>query len=321
MHNALSSFVKIDLDLLREVFYVEELYVRNKASLRPIEIWKAVRRNDLVFGWFSSWHTFLPVLFAKILKRRVVLITGGYDTANIKIAKYGNQRRWWSRLITNWNLKQADRLICNSQFTRQETIHAVGSTKNKIDVIYHGIPERSIEASEKLKIVLNVGNVSKENLLRKGILPFVETASLLKDYQFIQVGKWQDDSYKILQSRATSNVEIKGYITRAELDELMMRCKYYVQPSLHEGFGMSVVEAMQAGCIPIISKEGALPEVIKEFGIYLDVISKEDIAQKISHNANEFSYTSQAIQNFVLKHYNLENRKQNLIKVINTCFL
>src|SRR5947209_19891853 len=61
VHNDLASFVRTDLQLLRERYAVTDLYLRSK-RLNPGAVLAAVARHDVVFGWFASWHTFLPLL-------------------------------------------------------------------------------------------------------------------------------------------------------------------------------------------------------------------------------------------------------------------
>ena len=101
VHNALQPFVAMDLQILREQWPVIERYERSPKSLNPIDIARAVSRADLIFCWFASWHSFFPVLFARMLRKPTILVIGGYDTANVSISGYGLQRgivrRWISR--------------------------------------------------------------------------------------------------------------------------------------------------------------------------------------------------------------------------------
>ena len=316
VHNGLTSFLKIDWDILAEKNEVEELALTRKFRLNPFAIWKAVQRNDLLFIWFASWHSLLPVIFANRLGKKTILVTGGYDTANVPEAKYGNQRNWFKRVITKYILKNASHIVCNSQYTRQETIKVGNLNPDKVSMIYHGIPDAGIHPLSKVDMALNVGNVFEENLLRKGILPFLAAGQLMPSYRFVQAGAWKDNSYKKLQKYVSANVELKGFVKKEELNQLFAQSRVYIQPSLHEGFGLSVIEAMQAGCIPIISQRGSLPEVVGKFGIVLDDTSPRSIVKAIAQ-VDEYPFTTSEIREFVLSNYNLEKRKKGLLNCIN----
>jgi len=315
VHNGLTSFIKIDKEILSTNYKVEELGHSRKYLVNPFKVWSAVSRNDLVFAWFASWHSLLPVIFASLMGKPSLLVTGGYDTANIPEAQYGNQRLWWKRFITNFILRRATHLICNSYFTLNEAMEAAKLDISKFTVLYHGIPDRYKESRPKSKMALNVGNVLEENLKRKGIVPFLEAGALVPGYRFVQVGAWKDQSYLRLQALLSENVEMKGYAAESELNEYYLQSKVYVQPSLHEGFGMSVVEAMQAGCIPLVSGHGALPEVVREYGIILEHTAPEFIAKGIEE-AENFRYTPEQIREFALSRYAISSREQGLIECI-----
>ena len=243
-------------------------------------------------------------------------MAGGYDTANIPEAKYGSQRNWFKRVITKYILRKASHIICNSQYAKQETIAVAHVNPDKVSMIYHGIADAGIRISGKVDMALNVGNVFEENLLRKGIVPFLAAGQLLPSYRFVQAGKWKDNSYKKLQKYITTNVELRGYVMDEELNSLFSQSRVYIQPSLHEGFGLSVIEAMQAGCIPIISRWGALPEVVGKYGIILEDETPEAIVRGIGE-VDKYRFTPTEIREFVLANYNLDLRMDGLLKCIN----
>jgi len=91
VHNALTEFVRLDLAALRESFEVTERFEWSRV-VNPFTLWREVKHHDLMFGWFASWHTFLPVQFAKTLGKPSVLVIGGYDVANMPEIDYGHQR-------------------------------------------------------------------------------------------------------------------------------------------------------------------------------------------------------------------------------------
>ena len=91
VHNGLTQFVRIDRDSLRERYHVTEQYFASP-KINPAALWNEIQAHDLVFGWFASWHTFLPLLLAKAARRPSLLIIGGYDLANMPEIGYGHQR-------------------------------------------------------------------------------------------------------------------------------------------------------------------------------------------------------------------------------------
>ena len=104
------------------------------------------------------------------------------------------------------------------------------------------------------------------NLERKGHRPFVLAARELPDVRFVLAGRWDDDAIDVLRADAPENVLFTGYLEDEELDAWFRRAAVYAQPSLHEGFGLSLAEAMLAGAVPVVTKAGALPEVVGDVG-------------------------------------------------------
>src|SRR4051812_46218567 len=67
VHNKLTRFVQDDRDLLAERYSVTEWEETSPKGIRPANILRAVRKHDLIFAWFASWHSLLPVLAARRL--------------------------------------------------------------------------------------------------------------------------------------------------------------------------------------------------------------------------------------------------------------
>jgi glycosyltransferase involved in cell wall biosynthesis len=270
VHNLLTRFVELDLECLRKSYQVTECYLSSR-RVNPLSVWRQVRSHDMVFGWFASWHTFLPLLFARLLDKPSLLVIGGYDLANQPDIGYGHQRggikKWLSRLV----MRLATCLVTNARYSQREAELNAAIPGERVGVIYHGLPDPFGELPDECRapMALTVGNVCRENLFRKGHEPFVRAAALLPEVEFVLAGAWRDDAVERLRAIATPNVTFTGWVDDATLLDYYRRASVYVQASTHEGFGMSLAEAMLAGCLPLVTRVGAMPEVVSDCGIYI----------------------------------------------------
>ncbi len=283
VHNHPSSFVRQDLESLRELHQVTELHLRSR-SVRPARLWRSVAEHDVVFGWFASWHTFLPVLFARCLRKPSVLVIGGYDLANLPSLGYGHQRGGVKKAVSRATMRMANALVTNSQYSESEARSNTGIGKRPINVIYHGVPDSfgTLPEGPREAMAITIGNVDRPNLYRKGLEPFVRAAEFAPQVKFVVIGDWKDGAIGHLRAIAGPNVEFTGRIDDHELLQYCSRASVYVQASRHEGFGMAVAEAMLAGCIPVVTRNGALPEVAGDCGIYSSADPQELAAAIVS---------------------------------------
>lgn len=310
VHNHPQPFVRIDLALLSERWTVEERYEQGR-RLNPAAVWRAVSRADMVFCWFASWHSLLPVLYARLLKKPAIVVVGGYDTANVPQAQYGSQRGGVRKQMVNTIVRAAAHLIVNSESARRETMANTGAPDAKITMMYHGIAPVDAGQADRQPVALTVGGVWRENLLRKGLLPFVEAAAWLPEWRFVVVGKWYD-GIDALRMASGANVELVGYLDARALAACYQRASVYVQASLHEGFGMSLAESMSAGCIPVTTRAGALPEVAGETGVYVEPTAAAIAAGvQAAHQLDRSAPRQRAINLF-----SIEQRRHKLHELI-----
>jgi glycosyltransferase involved in cell wall biosynthesis len=309
VHNYPTQFVRLDLAELQKRYEVTECYLRSR-WFNPVSIWNQVRKHDLVYGWFASWHTCLPIEFARLLHKPSVLVIGGYDVANLPDISYGHQRGGLKRWLSRRAMHAATRLITNSGFSRQEALCNAAVAQEQVCAVYHGVPDPfgMLPRGPRAQMALTVGNVDRSTLRRKGHEAFVRTAALMPEVEFVLAGAWKDSAVDHLRAIATPNVTLTGRLSDAELNEYYRRASVYVQASRHEGFGLSVAEAMLAGCVPVMTRVGALPEVAGDLGIFVDVPESAVLAQAIENAIMFPDAAREAIRRRILDRFPMEKR-------------
>jgi glycosyltransferase involved in cell wall biosynthesis len=317
VHSRKASFVAIDRELLAESYELRDWYqpgrVPNVFGLVP-----AVLRADLVFGWFASWHTFVPITLAWLLRKPSVLIVGGFDTANMPDIGFGYQQGGFRRWASRWIMRRAGRLITNSNYSLSEITRNTPIPAERVTVIHHGVPDPfgSLPEGEKERMAITVGPIVRGTLVQKGQRPFVEAASLVPDVRFVFVGKAEDEAIDGLRGLAGENVEFTGWVEDEELHSLYRRAGVYVQASRHEGFGLAVAEGMLAGCVPVVMNVTAMPEVVGDAGVLIESQEPDAVAEGVRGALALGPEAPARARERILREFPMEKRREGLLRVV-----
>jgi glycosyltransferase involved in cell wall biosynthesis len=317
VHSVKASFVAIDREILASEYEIEDYFQPGRVP-RVLHLIGAVRRADVVFGWFASWHTFVPVTLAWLMRTPSVQIIGGFDTANMPDIGYGYQQGGLRRWASRWIMKRAKRLITNSEYSRTEIEANTPIPPERVTVVHHGIPDPFgplDEGREREPLALTVGHLVKTTLMQKGHQPFVEAARHLPDVRFVFVGKAHDDAIEHLRRLAPPNVEFTGWLSDEDLEGLYKRASVYVQASRHEGFGMAVAEAMLAGCVPVVMNVTAMPEVVNGAGVLLDSQDPEAVAAGVREAMEKGTEAHARARERILTEFPMEARREGILRV------
>jgi glycosyltransferase involved in cell wall biosynthesis len=207
------------------------------------------------------------------------VMTGEYSTPEFR-ARFTAQARDAA--------ERADAIIAVSEFTRQQVISLLGVAPSKVRVVHHGTRALAFPAREREKVILNVGAMQT----RKNIARLVEAFETLEPgWRLVLAGSSGYGSGEILRrianSPAQQRITVTGYVTPGELASWYAKAEIFAFPSLDEGFGMPLLEAMAAGTPVIASNRSALPEVAGDAAILVDPESVEAIGQalrNLTHN-------------------------------------
>ena len=202
------------------------------------------------------------------------------------------------------SLRRADRIIAVSEATKKDIIDIHKILEDKIAVIPNGVDlgrfhpaqnldEVSSNVRRKYKIdrpyILYLGTLEP----RKNLIRLVEAYSRLRDrnpelansYRLVLAGSrgWLiDELFELVKDRGLQDsVVFPGYIPDEDVPALMQGAEIFVFPSLYEGFGLPVLEALACGTPVVCSKAGALPEAGGDVPSYVNPLETDGISNAI----------------------------------------
>ena len=254
---------------------------------------------------FIPAHT-LPVLRSPKIKTVVTIHDLGYEY----LPQYHQfpQKLYLNR-STEYAVWQSTKLIAVSEYTKKDLIQKLQATEDKISVIYEGYDKskfknQNSQASSRTGLakiknnrVLKKYSLKNPFLLfvgtlqpRKNIIRLIESFSLIcpkinPKIELVIAGNkgWMYE--EILEAPKKFGIEKRvrflGYTSEEDLPALYSSTLCFCLPSLFEGFGLPVLEAMACGAPVLVSTTSSLPEVAGEAGIYVDAYDSLDVADKL----------------------------------------
>ena len=236
---------------------------------------------------FIPSHT-LPVIRRSSLKTIVTIHGLEYEYLP---EHYKFPQKLYLNKSTEYAVKRATRLIAVSQWTKNQLVDRLGADPKKISVVHEGV--KKIENCKACGFLRNVRIENSPYVLfvgtiqpRKNLVRLIEAFSSLQTQgQALNLkiaGKrgWMDKEILAAPKRFRVGERVKflGYVNDQKLARLYQNALFFILPSLCEGFGLPVLEAMTYGCPVIVAKAGALPEIVGQAGLLVNPKSVSEIA-------------------------------------------
>lgn len=206
--------------------------------------------------------------------------------------------RLYYRAMMEAAVRRADRVITVSEFSRSDITRYLSLSPQKIDVIHPAVDPRFTRMDDRKQVerVLALHGIKQDYVLYTGICkPRKNHAGLLRAFRyFLGMGQQAqlviagptDEGEGPLHALAVElgvsrQVVFTGLVDDTDLRALYTGARAYVCPSLYEGFGFTVLEAMACGAPVVSSRETSLPEVAGDAALYADARNPEEFGAAI----------------------------------------
>lgn len=309
-----TGFYLLNLQESLEKYYPENKYVYlNKGDLLNGDI------DVIHYPYFEPFFLTLPV-FTK--SKKIVTVhdlTPLVFPSHFKVGLKGILK--WQ--VQKLALKNADAIITDSESSKKDIIKYAGINPAKIKVVYlaageefkrindEGLMIKETRKKHTLpeKFILYVGDATwNKNLPRlikaasKINVPLVMVGKALIDKNIDTKNPWNKDLVRV-QEMAEKNKKILrlGFVSAKDLVALYNLATLFIMPSIYEGFGLPVLEAMSCGCPVVASEGGSLAEVVGEAGKYIDPYSINSIAKGISEVLSDPSLQKELSQKGIIQ--------------------
>lgn len=184
--------------------------------------------------------------------------------------------------------ENADRVIAVSQFTAGEVERLLGVDRCRIRVVPHGVRPPASVGTAREKLVLCVGSIQKRKNTAGLIRAF---SSMPRDWRLILAGGRGYGAEEALQAVDASPrreaIEVADHVSAARLASLYASAGIFAFPSLGEGFGIPLLEAMANGVPVVTSNCTSMPEVCNGAALMVDPESEEQLAAALVRLASD----------------------------------
>lgn len=216
-----------------------------------------------------------------------------------------SSQKWYKQLFRKAAFpvafKLSDRIVCVSENTRRDIRELFQVSEHKLATVLNGVDTGTFEKKEARQardVISAKFGINDNNLIlhtgtlthpQKNLIRLVEAYKMLVDkgapHKLVLVGGRGKDAdlifKRIEELHLTGNVITPGYVPDEDLPYFYSAATVFCFPSLYEGFGLPVLEAMACGCPVVASNSSSLPEVAGNAALLVDPYSAHDIARAL----------------------------------------
>ena len=309
----LSSFMARDWSILSHT-WPDSKQFRWRGWRDVARLGHEAARSDLVFCWFGAAHA-VAALLVTCGRQPVVVVAGGWDVARLPGIRYGAHVSWGLHHVSRFLFGRARRVLAVSEFTHREAVEHAGVTPERLVTVYHGFDPAAWPQAGGPR-PLDVVTVSGSHALVKGIDLVIDTAERMPDLRFEVVGPVPGRELRAYMKALPANLTFTGPLSGEAFKDRLRSAKVCFQPSRQESFGCAVAEAMLCGCLPVVARRGALPEVLGEAGVLVDEMRPQEFERGIRRALSATDEDRRRVRNRIVTTFPIEAYADRLVRAV-----
>ncbi|WP_298653202.1 glycosyltransferase family 1 protein [uncultured Proteiniphilum sp.] len=246
-----------------------------------------------LFPAFDVWHATHQLSRFKPAYSWTKFILTIHDL-NYLYETTGEQRARKHRRLQR-KVRRADEIVCISEFTKQETQKNLIMDGKTCKVVYNGVEslvgKPAVKHGREIKkpFFFTIGTIMK----KKNFHVLLDMMKLMPDKHLYIAGDSSPEEYggmieKRIETEEIRNVSLLGVVSEEEKVWLYANCEAFLFPSLFEGFGLPVIEAMQFGKPVFSSRETSLEEIGGNFAFFWNNFHPQEMKQLLDENLEKF---------------------------------
>ena len=231
-----------------------------------------------------------------LLPRRVKLVLVVHDLIFLdklpmSTSRYQNLGRFYRQQIVPRAIERADQLITVSHYTRLQLASRFPKCVDKVQVIPNSLEEAWFDELPTVRsfepYILTVAGEAPSKNLARAIAAFARLGQLTGSTMHrLKIAGVKPQFHAHFRAQAEScgvgeRVELLDYVSEDTMRSLFRRAELFLMPSLLEGFGIPVLEAMASGVPVVCSSASCLPEIAGDAAFYFDPASVDQMASAI----------------------------------------
>lgn len=261
-----------------------------------LPLYSVIERANILFCPSNIAPLFVP--------KKVKLIVTIHD---LRVKKFPDTFSKSTRIYYNLNylntFNRADAIITVSEFSKNEIIKYYPQAKEKIFVIPNGINLQQFRVLNipRKKQILFIGAIAKHKNIKIILKAFLTIKDKI-DHTVVIVGSKDsgmpedEETKEILKQIPPERVIFTGKLTDEEIVRVYNESEIFVFPSIYEGFGLPILEAMACGCPVIASNQSSIPEVCGDSALLFDPFNPEELAEKILLLTNDSNLRNKLVE-------------------------
>lgn len=277
-------------------------YIDKFILFPPFLLWQALQKWDAAVLVDHSNAMYLPLLGSQKVWATchdcLAIRAAGGEFREVKVG-------WTGRILMSWitcNLARAKRVVCVSKTTKEDFIRLFGDKGKRIEVVPNGLNESYAPPSRRENLVEKfwAGTIRKPYLFHVGNNNWYKNRSFLmkvagslhrrgtQEVMWITAGKPWTREMQELHARLPRGIfKDVGSVSAEQLLALYHEAEALVFPSLEEGFGWPVIEAMASGCRVLTSNRPPMSEIAGDAALLADPEDAESFASAIEKLLDE----------------------------------